>query len=95
MIENDAFFVRKIVHDDQQVQLEIDHVAKFLNDHILGENIKIETLISKNDIQDPKYSSITKSLLNANLSLGRTADDKKTRDAWLDNAILEVDNHEV
>ena len=94
-IENDTFFVRKVVFDSQLVQLEKEHIAAYFNDHILGKDIKVESLSIKGVISQPKYSSITQSLLRAKLPLGRTTNEKKSRDVWLDKAILEVDNNEV
>jgi len=93
-IENDTFFMRKITFDNQQVAPEKEHIAEYLNDHILGKDILLEPLLSSKVTDDPKYSLITQSLLNAQLSLGRSTKDKQSREAWLDNAIIEVVNNE-
>jgi hypothetical protein len=93
-IENDTFFMRKITFDSQLIEPEEKHVTEYLNDHILGKDIKIEPVLSGNVIDEPKYSSITQNLLNAKLSLGPSMKDKQSREAWLDNATLEVDNNE-
>lgn len=93
-VENDAFFMRKIIFDNQLVAPEKEHIAKYLNDHILGKNINVECFLATTVADKPQYSSITQSLLNAKLSLGNSPEDKQSRKAWLDNAILEVDENE-
>lgn len=94
-IENDTFFVRKIIFDNQLAYLGKDHIAKCLNDHILGDDIHVKTLSSQVALTEPKYLPITQNLLNAKLPLGHTKNEKDIRNLWLNNAILEVGNHEV
>ena len=94
-IENDTFFVRKIVFDSNLEDLEKEVIAINLNSHILGKDISIESQSIQEVISVPEYSSITKRLLSTKLPLGRTGNDKKLRQAWLDKAILEVDNDEI
>ncbi|MEY8198115.1 MAG: hypothetical protein RPS47_02625 [Colwellia sp.] len=93
-IENDTFFVRKIVFDSQTVQLEKDHIGKYLNDHILGKDIRVDSISLQGDESEPKYTSITQSLLNAKLPLSNAPKDKQLREAWLDSEFLKVDNDE-
>ncbi|MDO6776230.1 hypothetical protein Q4591_12765 [Shewanella sp. 3_MG-2023] len=94
-IENDTFFVRKIIFDNQIKCVKKDHVAKLLNDHILGDDIDVSPVSNQVVQSEPNYSPITQSLLNTNLPLGRINNDKKRRNTWLDKVILEVDNHEI
>lgn len=94
-IENDTFFVRKIVFDNQLSELKEEHLAGYFNDHILGKDILVESSSMLEVLSEPEYSSITQSLLRANISLGRTKKDKELRAGWLDKAILEVDSYEI
>jgi len=93
-IENDTFFMRKIIFDNQIEHLKNEHISNLLNDYILGDDIQADPLSSQVVLSEPKYSLVTQKLLTAKLSLDRTKSDKELRNAWLDNAILEVDNHE-
>jgi hypothetical protein len=90
-IENNTFFVRKIVFDSKFIQREKEQAATYLNNHILGKDIIIEPLLFQEVISEPNYSLTTQKLLNAKLPLGRSASDKASRQVWLDKAILEVD----
>lgn len=92
-IENDTFFVRKIVFDNQLVELKEEKIAGYFNDHMLGKDILVDS-ISMVEVE-PLYSTITQSLLIANIPLGPGKKDKELRDAWLDKAILEVGSYEV
>ncbi|ABX51721.1 conserved hypothetical protein (plasmid) [Shewanella baltica OS195] len=94
-IENDTFFVRKIIFDNQIEHLKNDHIAKLLNDHILGDDIQVDTHPNQVVLSEPKYSLVTLNLLNAKIPLGGTKSEKDMRNAWLDNAILEVNSHEI
>lgn len=94
-IENDTFFMRKIVFDNQLMSLNKENIPTYLNNHILGKDIRIEALLNQDAIQDFSFSSITQSLLAKNLPLGRTGNEKKSREAWLDEIILEVEDNEV
>ena len=91
-IENDTFFVRKIIFDNQADSLEKEQIPKCLDDHILGKDIKIDPILNPSVIVESKYTSITQNLLSANIPLGPTVKEKKSRKKWLDNAILLVDN---
>jgi hypothetical protein len=93
-IENNTFFVRKMIFDNHFTPLDGDRIGTYLNNHILGKDIKVEKNPILESINVPLYTSITKNLLNAKLSLGKTADEKKLRDEWLDKAILKVDDDE-
>jgi hypothetical protein len=94
-IENDTFFVRKIVFDNQLVELKEEKIAGYFNDHILGKDILVDSVSMKKVLIDPEYSPITQSLLRANIHLGPAKKDKELREAWLDKAILEVGSYEV
>lgn len=94
-IENDTFFVRKIIFDNQSEQLAKEQLENLFNNQILGGDIRVDMLINLVELNGPKYSRVTQNLLNAKLPLGRTNKDKDLRNAWLDSAILEVSNHEI
>ena len=94
-IENDTFFVRKIVSDNQLVELKEEKIAGYFNDHILGKDILVDSVSMKKVLIDPEYSPITQSLLRANIHLGSAKENKELRQAWLDKAILEVGSYEV
>ncbi len=94
-IENDTFFMRKVVFDNKPAPLSKDNIPTYLNNHILGKDIRIEASLNQDTIQDSSFSSITQSLLAMNLPLGRTDNEKKSREAWLDKIILEVGKNEV
>ena len=94
-VENDTFFMRKIVFDNN---IELHHkesISERLNDHILGRDINIETNLNNEAMHKPNYSEITKNLLAMKFPLGRTKSDKDIRDKWLEKTILEVTNHEI
>ncbi|MFT5813659.1 MAG: hypothetical protein ACI9VT_001412 [Psychroserpens sp.] len=94
-IENDTFFVRKIVFDNKLLELKEGHIAGYINDYILGKDILVNSISMQEVLSEPTYSPITQSLLRANIPLGLTKKDKESRKAWLDKAILEVDSYEV
>ncbi|QUM90559.1 hypothetical protein HWV03_18060 [Moritella sp. 36] len=109
-IENDTFFMRKIVFDSKLKSLNKDKFSAYLDDHILGKDIYIEQPSSQNVINssiyssvtqdlfamnNSIYSSVTQDLLAMNISLGKSRDEKRMRGAWLDKIILEVENDEV
>lgn len=95
MIENDTFFVRKIVFDNHSKKIDKEHITTYLDDHILSADIKVAQNSNQAVINEQKYSSITKCLLSTNLPLGRTIADKKIRDSWLDKLLLEVEKYEI
>jgi hypothetical protein len=94
-IENDTFFVRKIVFDNQLLELKEEHIARYFNDHILGKDILVDSTSMEKELIEPTYSPITQSLLRANIPLGLANKDKGLREAWLEKTILEVGSYEV
>ncbi len=89
-IENETFFVRKIVVDGKLKHSEPLTIAKYLNDHILGKDIYTEQQSNQAMTNESEYTANTQSLLAAKLPLGRTENDKKMREAWLEQAILGI-----
>jgi hypothetical protein len=94
-IENDTVFLRKIVCDTDIVEPREVGLKKYINDHILGKDIALESKSIPSKGPFTPLSSTTKSLLMAKLPLGRGVEDSLRRKAWLDSAILKVVSNEI
>lgn len=94
-IENETFFVRKLVVDGKLKQPDPLKIATYLNNHILGEDIIPEQQPDQATANELQYSAMTQNLLTAKLALGRTAADKTSREVWLNNAILGIKDNEI
>jgi hypothetical protein len=94
-IENDTFFVRKIVFNRELSHLEKHSIPKCLSDHILGKDINLEARSIQEVTNTPKYSSTTQSLLTSKLPLGKAVHEIELREAWLEQTILEIGEDEI
>ncbi|MBJ2147936.1 hypothetical protein JC606_16365 [Vibrio sp. IB15] len=94
-IENDTFFVRKLIFDTPNKKITTGQLANIFNNEILGHDIIPERNENQLEFSEIKYSRVTQNLLSSNLPKGRTNKDRDLQSAWLDKAILEVSNHEV
>jgi hypothetical protein len=94
-IENETFFMRKVVFDSKEKDLDKANVSTYLNNHILGKDIRIEQNLIHEVADESSYSPVTQKLLADNLPLGKTQNDKEQRQRWLAKVISEVKNDEV
>jgi hypothetical protein len=94
-IENETFFMRKVVFDSKEKTLDKVNISTYLNNHILGKDIRIEQRSNQETDDESSYSSITQKLLDDKLPMSKARDDKELREKWLAKVISEVNNDEV
>jgi hypothetical protein len=94
-IENETFFMRKVVFDSKEKDLDKANVSTYLNNHILGKDIRIEQRSNQEADPDSSYSSVTQRLLADKLPISKARDDRELREKWLAKVISEVNNDEV
>lgn len=87
-IENDKFFVRKLVLDGMKNINENKDVSKYLNNHILDNDITIHERQKELSSDEYNYSDTGKRLLSENIPLSQSDDDKEVRTKWLENEML-------
>jgi hypothetical protein len=94
-IENETFFMRKVVFDSKEKALDKASISTYLNNHILGKDIRIEQRSNQEADPESSYSSVTQKLLADKLPMSKARDDKELREKWLAKVISEVKNNEV
>jgi hypothetical protein len=94
-IENETFFMRKVVFDSKEEVLDKAKISTYLNNHILGKDIRIEKKSNQEADDESSYSSVTQKLLADKLPMSKARDDKELREKWLAKVISEVKNDEV
>ncbi|MFT5621799.1 MAG: hypothetical protein ACI9GY_000711 [Brevundimonas sp.] len=95
-IENETFFMRKVVFDSKEKALDKVNISTYLNNHILGKDIRIEQRSNQEaDDDESSYSFVTQKLLADKLPMSKARDDKELREKWLTKVISEVNIDEV
>jgi hypothetical protein len=95
-IENETFFMRKVVFDSKEKALDKVNISTYLNNHILGKDIRIEQRSNQEaDDDESSYSFVTQKLLADKLPMSKARDDKEFRERWLNKVISEVNIDEV
>lgn len=91
LIENDTYFMRKIVDDCND---DKEGIASYLDNHILGEDISFGPSDIPKEVT-MQYSQITLDLLSADLPLNRSHESQKARDEWLNGLLQGADSNEI
>lgn len=90
LIENDTYFMRKIVDDCNNGK----EIASYLDNYILGKDISFGPSEIPKEVEI-QYSQITLDLLSADLPLNRSQENQKARDEWLNGLLQGIDSNEI
>tara|TARA_R110002049_G_scaffold286358_1_gene468124 strand:+ start:3570 stop:4151 length:582 start_codon:yes stop_codon:yes gene_type:complete len=94
-IENDTFFVRKLVCDNLKDSFMSFTTTEFLNNIIFGADIDPINDNQSTQLSKFQYSDVGERLLNEKLPFSKAPNDKSLRTTWLSKEISRIESNEV
>ncbi|MFT6901964.1 MAG: hypothetical protein ACJAXS_002171 [Colwellia sp.] len=96
-VENDTFFVRKLVIDNVSQVIGERSVDTYLNCLILGDDLISNSSESKYNevVIENQYSLTTQRLISEEFPLTSSEKDKKQRIKWLKNELSRIEDNEI